>query len=124
MAFDAIEVCFGELNMRAEEHVMKAVQQVDVNVDKEKLIRAIKATDFVDELIYYIFNVQEPDDDNLSAEVICRKLVKHGLIDKVDGYYEPKDEYTEDEILREQCRAFMSIVEQTKKSESTDCQWK
>jgi hypothetical protein len=33
--------------------------------------------------------------------------------------YEPKDEpQTEDEILREQCRAFMGIVEQT------DCAWK
>lgn len=91
MAFDAIQICFGELNMRVEEHVMKAVQQVDVNVDKEKLIRAIKATDFVDELIYYIFNVQDADDDNLSAEVICRKLIKHGLIDKADGYYMPRE---------------------------------
>ena len=92
MAFDAIQICFGELNMKAEEHVMKAVQQVNVNVDKEKLIKAIKTTEFVDELIYYIFNVQDADDDNLSAEVICRKLLKHGLIDKVDGHYKPKAE--------------------------------
>lgn len=55
----------------------------------------IKASDFVDELIHYIFNVQDADDDNLSAEVICRKLVKHGLIDNVDGYYQPKDDFSE-----------------------------
>lgn len=51
-----------------------------------------RALDFVDELIYYIFHVQDADDDNLSAELVCRKLLKHGLIDKVDGCYEPKDE--------------------------------
>ena len=86
MAFDAIQICFGELNMRAEEHIMKAVQQVDVNVDKEKLLEAIKAKDFVDELIGYIFAY--PDDDYMTMECLCRKLVKHGLIDKVDGYYQ------------------------------------
>ena len=91
MAFDAIQISFGELNMKAEEHILKAVQQIDVNVDKEKLIKAIKATDFVDELIYYIFHVQDADDDNLSAELVCRKLLKHGLIDKVDGYYQTHD---------------------------------
>lgn len=91
MAFDAIQISFGELNMKAEEHILKAVQQIDVNVDKEKLIKAIKATDFVDELIYYIFHVQDADDDNLSAELVCRKLLKHGLIDKVDGYYQTRE---------------------------------
>ena len=83
MAFDAIQICFGELNMRAEEHIMKAVQQVDVNVDKEKLLEAIKAKDFVDELIGYIFAY--PDDDYMTMECLCRKLHKHGLIDKKDG---------------------------------------
>ena len=83
MAFDAIQICFGELNMRAEDHIMKAVQQVDVNVDKEKLIEAIKSKDFVDELIGYIFAY--PDDDYMTMECLCRKLHKHGLIDKKDG---------------------------------------
>ena len=83
MAFDAIQICFGELNMRAEKHIMKAVQQVDVNVDKEKLLEAIKAKDFVDELIGYIFSY--PYDDYMTMECLCRKLHKHGLIDKQDG---------------------------------------
>ena len=83
MAFDAIEICFGEFNMKAEDHIMKAVQQVDVNVDKEKLIEAIKSKDFVDELIGYIF--AHPDDDYMTMECICRKLHKHGLIEKKDG---------------------------------------
>ena len=45
---------------------------------------------FVNELIGYIFAY--PDDDYMTTECLCRKLLKHGLIDKVDGYYEPKDE--------------------------------
>lgn len=103
MAFDAIQICFGELNMRAEEHIMKAVQQVDVNVDKEKLLEAIKAKDFVDELIGYIFAY--PDDDYMTMECLCRKLHKHGLIDKKDG------EWTCDFI-------------DTADTPQTDCGWK
>ena len=49
-----------------------------------------RALDFVVELIDYIF--EYPDDDYMTMECLCRKLVKHGLIDKVDGYYEPKAE--------------------------------
>lgn len=49
-----------------------------------------RAVDFVAELIDYIFDY--PDDDYMTTECLCRKLLKHGLIDKVDGYYEPKDE--------------------------------
>ena len=47
-------------------------------------------TDFEKELIYYIFHVQDAEDDNLSAEIICRKLYKHGLIDRGRGYWRPK----------------------------------
>lgn len=47
-------------------------------------------TDFEKELIHYIFHVQDADDDNLSAEVICRKLYKYGLIDRGRGYWRPK----------------------------------
>lgn len=38
---------------------------------------------FVNELIGYIFAY--PDDDYMLMEVLCRKLYKHGLIDKKDG---------------------------------------
>ena len=44
-----------------------------------------KAVDFVAELIDYIF--EYPDDDYMTMECLCRKLYKHGLIDKKDGYY-------------------------------------
>ena len=47
-------------------------------------------TDFEKELIHYIFHVQDADDDNLSAEVICRKLYKYDLIDRGRGYWRPK----------------------------------
>lgn len=38
---------------------------------------------FVNELIGYIFAY--PDDDYMTMECLCRKLYKHGLIDKKDG---------------------------------------
>ena len=44
-----------------------------------------KAVDFVAELIDYI--AEYPDDDYMTMECLCRKLVKYGLIDKKDGYY-------------------------------------
>ena len=49
-----------------------------------------RALDFVVELIDYICDY--PNDDYMTTECLCRKLLKHGLIDKVDGYYEPKYE--------------------------------
>ena len=39
---------------------------------------------FVNELIHYIFYVSDNADDDMSIEVICRKLYKYGLIDKDD----------------------------------------
>lgn len=39
--------------------------------------------EFVNELIGYIFAY--PDDDYMTMECLCRKLHKHGLIDKKDG---------------------------------------
>ena len=45
-----------------------------------------KEEQFVNELIGYIFAY--PDDDYMTMECLCRKLVKHGLLDKVDGYYQ------------------------------------
>ena len=38
---------------------------------------------FVNELIGYIFAY--PDDDYMTMECLCRKLHRHGLIDKKDG---------------------------------------
>lgn len=42
-----------------------------------------KEEKFVNELIGYIFAY--PDDDYMTMECLCRKLHKHGLIDKKDG---------------------------------------
>ena len=36
---------------------------------------------FVKELIHYIFEVCDNDEDDMSIEVVCRKLYKYGLID-------------------------------------------
>ena len=64
------------------------------------------ALDFVAELIEYIFTY--PDDDYMTMECLCRKLVKHGLIDKEDGYY--------------LVSKGIKVAEQTEPS--TDCGWK
>lgn len=45
---------------------------------------------FVHELIGYIFKVQDKDDDNLSAEIVCRKLYKYGMIEKVNHQWRMK----------------------------------
>lgn len=55
---------------------------------------------FVNELIGYIFAY--PDDDYMTMECLCRKLHKHGLIDKKDGewttnFIDCKTEQTERE---------------------------
>ena len=47
---------------------------------------------FVKELIAYIFYVQDEDDDNLSSEIICRKLHKYELIDRGKNGWTPKEE--------------------------------
>ena len=52
-----------------------------------------RALDFVVELIEYIF--EYPDDDYMTMECLCRKLVKHGLLDKADGYYQTHEIRTE-----------------------------
>lgn len=44
-----------------------------------------RALDFVVELIEYIF--EYPDDDYMTMECLCRKLHKHGLVDKKNGFY-------------------------------------
>ena len=44
-------------------------------------MKLFKYRRFVKELVHYIFNVCDEDDDDISIEVICRKLYKYGLID-------------------------------------------
>ena len=57
------------------------------------------ATDFVAELIDYIFTY--PDDDYMTMECLCRKLHKHGLIAKVNGHWQPLDKRCEDCVFVE-----------------------
>lgn len=54
-------------------------------IDEEVMRIMCKCVDFVSELIDYI--AEYHDDDYMTMECLCRKLVKHGLIDKEDGYY-------------------------------------
>jgi len=54
---------------------------------------------FVNELIGYIFAY--PNDDYMTMECLCRKLYKHGLIDKKDGEWTCNFiEITETEIAK------------------------
>lgn len=80
-----IEIAIGQTNLFIEDEVYKAVGKVGIHINKEELLTALKAYEFVEELINYI--AEYPDDDYMTMECLCRKLVKHGLIDKEDGYY-------------------------------------
>ena len=48
---------------------------------KKTFMKLFKYRRFVKELIYYIFEVCDNDEDDMSIEVVCRKLYKYGLID-------------------------------------------
>ena len=89
-----------------------------------KEIHAIntRALDFVVELIEYIF--EYPDKDYMTMECLCRKLVKHGLIDKVDGRYEPKDEPQTNADQRIQSVESVEQTEAWQEPFETDCSWK
>ena len=77
-----------------------------VRIGRETMRIMGKCVDFVSELIDYI--AEYPDDDYMTMECLCRKLVKHGLIDKEDGYY--------------LVSKGIKVAEQTEPS--TDCGWK
>ena len=85
MSKSPIEIAIGQMNTMIEDEIVKACANVGVNVNKEELLNALKSLNFVRELVEYIFTY--PDDDYMTMECLCRKLVKHGLIDKEDGYY-------------------------------------
>lgn len=80
-----IEIAIGKTNILIEDEVCKAVGKVGIHINKEELLTALKAYEFVEELINYI--AEYPDDDYMTMECLCRKLVKYNLIDKKDGYY-------------------------------------
>lgn len=84
-----IEIAIGQTNILIEDEVCKAVGKVGIHINKEELLKALKAYEFVEELTNYIF--EYPDDDYMTMECLCRKLVKHGLLDKADGYYQTHD---------------------------------
>ena len=86
MGKSPIEIAIGQTNILVEDEVCKAVGRVGIHINKEGLLKALKAYEFVEELTNYIF--EYPDDDYMTMECLCRKLVKHGLLDKVDGYYQ------------------------------------
>ena len=45
-------------------------------------MKLFKYRRFVKELIHYIFEFCDNDEDDMSIEVVCRKLHKYGLIDR------------------------------------------
>ena len=50
-----------------------------------EMMKMYHSLKFVEELIDYI--EEYPDDDYMTMECLCRKLVKYHLMSKVDGYY-------------------------------------
>ena len=75
-----------------------------------------RAVDFVAELIDYIF--EYPNDDYMTMECLCRKLYKHGLIDKQDG------EYTADTPQTESTGSPIGDYRDGVGAWQTDCGWK
>ena len=104
-----IEIAVGQTNILIEDEVCKAVGRVGIHINKEELLKALKAYEFVEELINYIFAY--PNDDYMTMECLCRKLVKYGLIDKADGYYQTHEIRT-------------NTHECVKDEPQTDCPWK
>ena len=54
-----------------------------------EMMKMYHSLKFVEELIDYI--EEYPDDDYMTMECLCRKLVKYNLMSKVDGYYQSKE---------------------------------
>ena len=98
---------------------------VTIRTDGEVMRLMGKCDDFVSELINYI--AEYPDDDYMTMECLCRKLVKHGLIDKEDGYYLVDKgikvaEQTEPSDWKDQM--WNEAVEAEQTEPQTDCSWK
>ena len=74
-----------------------------------------RALDFVAELIEYIF--EYPDDDYMTMECLCRKLHKHGLIDKKDG------EWVADTPQTDECEGCKHYVYQLGCTHHATCEY-
>ena len=83
--------------------------------DKETIQLMGKCVDFVVELIDYI--AEYPDDDYMTMECLCRKLVKYDLIDKKDGYYLVSDGIKADRKTEPQLTAKCPF------DDSLPCKW-
>lgn len=77
---------------------------------------------FVEDLLDYI--EQYPDDDYMTMECLCRKLVKYHLMSKVDGYYiadretEPTPQEYEKWLFKEPTISKMEQVDEPQKERS------
>ena len=85
---------------------------------------------FVEELLDYI--EQYPDDDYMTMECLCRKLVKYHLMSKVDGYY-TADRKTEPQKDCKKCKNYEKcknnkwkccVYQPIEDEPQTDCSWK
>ena len=86
---------------------------------------------FVNELIGYIFAY--PEDDYMTMECLCRKLHKHGLLDKKDGEwicdFIERAEQTEPQMGDAKPIPLSSRITKTEPNLSdipttSDCSWK
>lgn len=73
-----------KITIENEWHMHEDIEVVYADdIDNAHTIDLAKEKDFVNEIIGYIFAY--PDDDYMLMETLCRKLHKHGLLDKKDG---------------------------------------
>lgn len=76
---DLINISAKELVTKLDNGVLRAVQEVGIDVDKDKLLKALQASEFVDRLIEHIFLLYAAD-EYMPVRAILEMLVEHGFI--------------------------------------------
>ena len=103
-------------------------QAIDMAIESLSA-EAVKRVDCSNFLLWLLDEIMDEENWELNAvadgEIIARKLKKLGLLEVKDGYYhrifdENVWKQTEEEMLREQCQAFIDIVNHTKKGDNNE----
>lgn len=86
---DVISISAKELITELDNRALRAVQEVGIIVDKDKLSKALQASEFVDRLIEHIFLLYTAD-EYMPVRAILEMLVEHEFIvhtEETSGQY-------------------------------------
>lgn len=89
---DIINILTKGLITEVDNGVLRAVQEVGIDVDKDKLLKALQASEFVDRLIDHIFLLYAAD-EYMPVRAILEMLVEHGFVvhmEETSGGYRRK----------------------------------